>query len=481
LRPGGGWAAADYSEPGYSEPGYAEPGYAEPGYAEPGYPEPGYAEPGYPEPGYPEPGYPEPGYPEPGYPEPGAWYGEPGYADPRHGAPGHGAPGPGQSGYADPGYSVLAVSDPAADVTSTQTWQVVDAAPAQSGWADLRAPVADQPRPGSWDEPVADGAAPAPAGRAGLTTGRLDQAGRPDHGRTGPGRPDTGGHRAAPPRPGSAGPAVDNGSRTAPPASPGPRTGRPHPRCAHARARGHARLLLAGALVVAIIAGAAVYLFLTGSRSGSGKAAAAARHSAAAPRRPPSAAAPATPALGQWGHIVTRAADPLTLSLGELFPASFSSGGSTYTRAVQRDGTSCTTGVIGSALQSALRAGRCTQVMRASYLSGDSKLMGTIGVLNLISVSAAERSGKVAGGGDFIAQLAAAKGPTRHLTRGTGLEETEVKGHYLVLVWAEFADLRAPRSKAQRLELETFCNRLIQNTANLSLASREITGKPRTP
>jgi hypothetical protein len=428
LRPGGGWAAADYSGPGYAEPGY------------------------------PEPGYPEPGYPEPGYPEPGAWYGEPGYADPRHGAPGHGAPGhgapgPSQSGYADPGYSVLAVSDPAADVTSTQTWQVVDAAPAQSGWADLRAPVADQPRPGSWDEPVADGAAPAPAGRAGLTTGRLDQAGRPDHGRTGPGRPDTGGHRAAP----------------------------PHPRRAHARARGHARLLLAGALVVAIIAGAAVYLFLTGSRSGSGKAAAAARHSAAAPRRQPSAAAPATPALGQWGHIVTRAADPLALSLGELFPASFSSGGSTYTRAVQRDGTSCATGVIGSALQSALRAGRCTQVMRASYLSGDSKLMGTIGVLNLISVSAAERSGKVAGGGDFIAQLAAAKGPTRHLTRGTGLEETEVKGHYLVLVWAEFADLRAPRSKAQRLELETFCNRLIQNTANLSLASREITGKPRTP
>jgi hypothetical protein len=107
--------------------------------------------------------------------------------------------------------------------------------------------------------------------------------------------------------------------------------------------------------------------------------------------------------------------------------------------------------------------------------------MGTIGVLNLLSVTAAERSGQAVGGGDFIAQLTAAKGPTHRLNKGTGLEETEVKGHYLVLVWAEFANLRAPKSRAQRLELETFCNRVIQNTANLSLASREITGKPRTP
>jgi hypothetical protein len=119
--------------------------------------------------------------------------------------------------------------------------------------------------------------------------------------------------------------------------------------------------------------------------------------------------------------------------------------------------------------------------MRASYLSGDSKLMGTIGVLNLIGVTAAEKTGQAAGGGDFIAQLPAARGPTRRLTKGTGLEETEIKGHYLVMVWAEFADLHAPGTTAERLELEAFCNRLIQNTANLSLASRLVTGKPRVP
>jgi hypothetical protein len=447
-------------------------------------------------------GYSEPGYSEPGYPESGGWYAEPDYADPRHGKP-----GPAQSGYAGPGYSaepgypVLAVSDPAADVTSTQTWGVVDAYPVHSGWAELRAPADDQLAPGSWDQPAAGPARPAPAGRAGLTApGQAGQAEGPDLDPAGRGRPDTGGHRSRSPRPGPAGLPAENGSpgaaignasrgaagtdTAAPPSgSPGPRTDRPHPRRAHARARSrgrYVRLLLAGALVLVLAAGTVVYLFLAGGSSSSGVAAAAPRR--AAPAHLPASAAPsATPTLGQWGHIVTRAGDPLPLSLGELFPASFSSGGSTYTSTVQHGGTNCTAGVIGSALQSAVRAGKCTQVMRASYLSGNRKLMGTIGVLNLISLTAAERSGKAAGGGDFIAQLAAAKGPTRHLTSGTGLEETEVKGHYLVLVWAEFADLRAPRSKAQRLELEAFCNRIIQNTANLSLASREITGKPRTP
>src|SRR6266571_3600246 len=67
-------------------------------------------------------GHAYPGYADGGYAGPGsadAGYSDRGYAD---------------AGYDEPGYSALAVSDPAADVTSTQTWGAVDDSPATSGW-----------------------------------------------------------------------------------------------------------------------------------------------------------------------------------------------------------------------------------------------------------------------------------------------------------------------------------------------------------
>jgi len=395
-------------------------------------------------------------------PEPG--YADPGYDGPGYGAAGYGEPGYGNPGYGDPGYSVLAVSDPTADVTATQSWEVVDASRATNGQAD----------PGLLAEPPQAG----PAG----------QGDRADTGRTGRARSDTGGHRLQGPRPGSSGPASDAGLPE-PAAGAGsdpdrPRADRPPARRAHARtrrAKRPGRVLLACGLVVALVAGGAAYFWLSSGHQGAGQAAAAAKQSARAPRQSQTATPSPSPSLGPWGHIETRAADPLALTLAELFPGKFSAGGSTYARTVERDGTNCAKAVIGAALQSAVKHGKCSQVMRASYLSGNSKVMGTIGVLNLISVTAAEKSGKAADGGDFINQLPAAKGPTRHLTKGTGLEETEIKGHYLVMVWAEFANLHAPKTTGQRLELEAFCNRLIQNTANLSLASRLVTGKPRVP
>jgi hypothetical protein len=214
----------------------------------------------------------------------------------------------------------------------------------------------------------------------------------------------------------------------------------------------------------------------------------ASRHQHAAPTAAPHGAASRpsatdlspspSPSLGVWGHIASRASDPVPLTLAELFPAQFSGGGTSYIRTVQKARTHCSEALIGSALASAVSRAGCTQVMRASYLSSGSKLMGTIGVLNLTTAASAVKAGKAAGPAEFIAQLPAASGPTKRLTKGTGIEAAEVKGHYLVLVWAEFANLRAPRSAAQRRELEAFIAILIQKTANVSLASRMITGRP---
>ena len=144
-------------------------------------------------------------------------------------------------------------------------------------------------------------------------------------------------------------------------------------------------------------------------------------------------------------------------------------------------GANCAKMVLGGKLQAALRKGGCTQVMRASYLSTGQKIMATIGVLNLANVTDSERAGQVTGATAFIKQLPGAKGPTRNLMKGTGLEEAEIKGHYLILTWAEFTSLKAPKGPKQRAQLDAFSRTLVGSTANVSLTSRELLGKPATP
>jgi hypothetical protein len=228
-------------------------------------------------------------------------------------------------------------------------------------------------------------------------------------------------------------------------------------------------LLMAPVVVVILVVAVIVYL---GTRpvSTAGSAAEAS-----------SPAAPPTPTLGPWQHITSQAIDSQPLSTHELYPARFTEGGSTGTRTVERTNTRCTNAVIGSALQAAVRKGGCTQVVRASYLSSNRKVMATIGVLNLSDVAAAEKAGKASGAAQFIRQLPGPHGPTRNLTKGTGIEVAEIKGHYLILIWTEFANLGAPKGKKQRRELTNFSANLFAGTANVSLTSRMVTGSPASP
>jgi len=371
-----------------------------------------------------------------------------------------------EHGYAEPDYAVLAVSDPAADATATQTWAV-----------------AEDRAAGSWQEMphragAAPGAQPPAAGRARGGTAERERAMAPPVPSAVRGRGDP-----RSPSAGAAGPP-STGQRPGPPAA-GPaggperaaRQGSSRGRRARKPAgKGRSRILLAAGLAVVIAVGAGTYFYLSGQRL-SGDA-------AAAPSITPAATQPAQPSpsptpTGRWGHIQTRKTDPQKLTRHELFPARFTSSGFTYSRTAVRAGKHCSSAVLSSRLQSAVAAADCTQVMRASYLSsGHKKLMGTIGVLNLRTAKAAQHAGKATGPSQFIAQLRGAKGPTRNLTKGTGIEEAQVKGHYLILIWAEFASLHAPKTKAQKKQLVQFCTRLIKKTANVSLSRRLVTGQP---
>jgi hypothetical protein len=209
---------------------------------------------------------------------------------------------------------------------------------------------------------------------------------------------------------------------------------------------------------------------------------------ASSPSSPRSQGSPAalsdsqpSPSLGRWEHIATRATDPSPLTLSQLFPAQFTVASAAYARTTQLASTHCPGAVFGTKLQAAVRKYKCSQVMRASYLAKGPKLMGTIGVLNLSNSAGAKAVGQVTGSSQFIAQLTAHSGPTHSLAKGTGLEEAEVKGHYLILTWVESTTLRAPRTAHQKAQLKAFSANLINRTANVSLTSRMVTGEPQVP
>jgi hypothetical protein len=399
----------------------------------------------------------------------------------------------------EPDYSLLAVSDPSADATSTQTWAVIDddhpsaswpAAPAARGARTSppeRGGVWDQRPQDDWDAaaggPHYGGARPvigqnghlAPgenalgvppmAGFGDPRTASTGAYGALDIRREAAGGPRTSGQLATR-TPGDLAPAVRTRKGGSRPSKAGRRAVRPSKKH-NAMIIG---MMLVPVLIVAMVVAGYVYFHIKRSSS---VVRAAPSITASSPSSSPAPAGP-------WKYIQSRSADPVPLTLRELFPHRFTAGTVSGLKTVSRAGTKCTREVIGKALTAAVGKARCTQVLRASYVSSTRKMMATIGVLNLATVRAAERVGRAAGSREFIRQLPAAHGPTHNLTKGTGVEEAEVKGHYLILIWTEFTNLRAPSGAKQRARLVGFSNALIRGTVNQSLTSRMVTGHPQT-
>ena len=183
-------------------------------------------------------------------------------------------------------------------------------------------------------------------------------------------------------------------------------------------------------------------------------------------------------ALGKWQHIGTRSKDPQPLTIAGLYPPQFSLNGTSYVRTAASATKTCSLAVFGADLQAALQSGHCSQVVRASYVSGDGTMMGTVGVINLTSSNAAQKAGQATGPQEIIAPLTGKKGPTKKLGTGTGVVQAEIKGHYLILMWAEFTNLKSPSGDAQRQALEQFAANLVTGSANIDLSTRMLTGKP---
>jgi hypothetical protein len=232
-----------------------------------------------------------------------------------------------------------------------------------------------------------------------------------------------------------------------------------------------------------LVAGAAAYVFLLRPDS-------AAKNANTAGPLPTAGAEPSSQACvkvyGTYCHIEARADDPTPLTVAELFPpvVNNETGGhitSSFTLATTKVDKTCANAVIGANLITELKDGDCTQVLRASYVSGDGKIMGTVGVINLETTTKAHYAGKVVDENDFIAPLAASKGVAKKLGQGTGVVEAEFKGHYLILTWSEFVSGTTPSTTAEDNQLEQFSSDLVAGTANIPLSQRMVTGAPPSP
>jgi hypothetical protein len=241
-------------------------------------------------------------------------------------------------------------------------------------------------------------------------------------------------------------------------------------------ALGGKRLLFAAIAVVVLgVVGVAGYAFLFSSKSTSNTTSSQDALPSAGTDQSQQAC---VKDLGTYCHIEFRTDDPTPLTTAELFQPAFTNetDKSSYSLVSTKVDTSCANAVIGQTLITALKAGQCTQVLRASYVSGDNKIMGTIGVVNLVSTNEAHLAGKVVGQNDFIAPLTAAKGVASKLGNGTGVVEAEFKGHYLILTWSEFVNGTDPTTTAEDNQLERFSNDLVSGTANPDLSQRMVTG-----
>ena len=91
-----------------------------------------------------------------------------------------------------------------------------------------------------------------------------------------------------------------------------------------------------------------------------------------------------------------------------------------YTRTAAALTKNCESAVYGGDLQAALQSGKCNQVVRASYITNDGTMMGTVGVVNLTDSNAAQKAGQATGPQEIVAPLSAKKAPPASSARAPG-------------------------------------------------------------
>lgn len=182
---------------------------------------------------------------------------------------------------------------------------------------------------------------------------------------------------------------------------------------------------------------------------------------------------------GRWLKLASRSTDPHAITLSEMFGKShLSEHGRAYRMVTRSQTRSCTSVITGSRLRAAMSAGDCTQVLRATYLRSDGKLMATVSISNLDDYAGVKRAFSAAAGGQQYVTPLRGSGRTASIGRGAALGIRQVKGHYLLLSWVQYTDGHRPSGSAGRKQLANFHDDVVTAALARPLGYRMITGKP---
>ncbi|WP_157530037.1 hypothetical protein [Microtetraspora niveoalba] len=138
----------------------------------------------------------------------------------------------------------------------------------------------------------------------------------------------------------------------------------------------------------------------------------------------------------------------------------------------------CADGVSGTKITKALKAGGCTQLIRASYKDSKDKIIGTIGVANLKTTTAAKKVASAGGGKerqDYLKPLPGTDDITKFLGTGDAYAGGWIHGHYTVLLWFQFKDGHNP-SKTELKRLYQAALDITEKTVFPALDTRSLTG-----
>ncbi|SEG33122.1 hypothetical protein SAMN04489712_104441 [Thermomonospora echinospora] len=247
-----------------------------------------------------------------------------------------------------------------------------------------------------------------------------------------------------------------------------------------AERRGRLPLIIGGAVVAGLVLIGSGFTVSTMLKGDSDDGAAAASTQTAAPR-PTATPTPTTPPAPLNAKLKSRATDPDPLTLKEVFgTASFTQKGKKFVRTAWKHDRGCTGAVNGSKLEAALKKGGCAQVLRATYARADGLLIGTVGVLNLKTESAAKAAEKAGAGRDAFLQPLAGTGYTKKIGKGAALGTTFVRGHYLIMTWVQRPDGKTISGKYHKVVSAFQQQIILGSNLNKALHYRGIEGKPLT-
>ncbi|MFI7031348.1 hypothetical protein ACIBK1_21775 [Microbispora rosea] len=185
---------------------------------------------------------------------------------------------------------------------------------------------------------------------------------------------------------------------------------------------------------------------------------------------------------GKFGYTASRTTDKSPLSLRELFAKSkFVKNKRSYVRTAYRKEKKCADGVTGDKITKALKAGGCTQLLRASFADSKGTVIGTVGVANLKTSATAKKVASAGGGGerkDYLKPLPGKDEATKHLGTGEAYAGGWTHGHYAVLLWFQFKDGHKPAKNELKRLYQTAVD-VTDATVFPALDTRSLNGGPR--